>query len=156
MTGFYLFVSSTDSSHYHDKNSYYDFIVELGRLYDLSDSAHLRSRNRWSMALVEVKLEDMAGLESPILPEEVLILCDLIQPSYIRGSERRILRQLGISGFGQLVSTYQPYYISLNQSKFSRLEIQLVDKDLIPISQRRDWPLTKTWKLSCTFHFQKM
>ena len=155
MTGFYLFVSSIDSSHYHENNTYYDFIVELGRPYDLSESSHLRSRNRWNVALVEAKLEDVAGLETPFIPEEVLICCDLVQPSYIRGSERKVLRQLGLTGSGQIVSTYQPYYISLATQKFARLEVHLLDRDLKPVSHRKDWPLSQTWKLSCTLHFQR-
>ena len=153
MTGFYLFVSSEDSVHFHQNNKFHDFIVELGRQYDLNEAGYLRNRNRWSVALVEVKLEDITGFEDPTLLEEVLILCDLVSTSYIKNTERRVLRLLGLTGSGQLASTYQPYYIALNRTAFSNLSIQLVDKDLEPLSGSL---IHKPWKLSCTLHFQKI
>ena len=153
MTGFYLFISSDDSNSIHQNNKYHDFIVELGRQYDLNEASYLRSRNRWSVALVEIKLEDLAGFESPALPGEVLILCDLVSTSYIKNTERRVLRLLGLTGSGQLASTYQPYYIALNRTTFSNLKIQLVDKDLHPLTGSL---VNQPWKLSCTLHFQKI
>ena len=156
MAGFYLFVSSKDSDQFHPDNKYFDFIVELGREYDLSDSGYAKTRNRWSVALVEIKLEDINSSDPPTLPEEVFILCDLILPSFIQGTERNILRSVGITGSGQLISTHQPYYITLNRLSFARLKISLLDKDLQRLTEKNGWPIKEDWKLTCTLHFQKI
>ena len=156
MTGFYLFVSNKDSENFHPDNRHHDFIVELGRQYDLSDSGYVKSRIRWSVALVEIKIEDIKGGELPKLPEEVLLLCDLISPSFIKGTERNILRSVGITGSGHLVSTLKPYYIALNRLNFTRLKLHLVDKNLQRLTEKNGWPVNQDWKVTCTLHFQKI
>ena len=156
MAGFYLFVSSEDSKQYHTDNTYHDFIVELGRFYDLNEQVNRRGRGQWSAALVEIKLESISGSDIPALKEPVYILCDILSPSFIKGTERSILRPIGVNQGGQFESLYQPFYIQLNSLCFSRLKIAIVDQNLQSLSEDKGWPIGSDWKLSCILHFQKM
>lgn len=159
MTGFYLFVSSEDSKAYHAENCYHEFIVELGRTYDLSDNSYIKSRGQWCMALVEIKLENLESDESSLSPElkdEVLIICDLVTVSYVKGTEARVLRPLGLNERSLFATISQAYYIELSRLTFSRLKISIFDRDLNKLAKKNGWPTEEKWKLSCTLHFQKM
>lgn len=157
MTGFYLFVSSEDSKTFHSENKYHDFIVELGRVYDLSDSSYIKSRARWSMALVEIKLDTIEESQPrPALTDEVLVICDLVTTSYVKGTEARVLRPLGLNEDSLFATISQAYYIELNRLNFSRFKITILDRDLNKLSKKNGWPVDAKWKLSCSLHFQKI
>ena len=156
MSGFYLFVSSNDSVQYHKDNNYHDFIVELDREYDLRSAQTFRNRSQWCVALVEISLENMQNNISPRIKDDVLVLCDLIRPSYIKSTERRILRPISSNSSGRIASLFQPYYIELDTLTFSNIRITLLDKQLKKLSSLDGWPDEKTFSLSCTLHFQKM
>ena len=159
MTGFYLFVSSEDSKTYHTDNTYHDFVVELGRTYDLDENSYIKNRSKWSMALVEIKLEAKSGnepVDQPELKDEVLIICDLVTTSYVKGTEARVLRPLGLNDKALFATISQAYYIELNRLNFSRFKITILDKNLNKLSKKNGWPIEAEWKLSCTLHFQKI
>ena len=148
MAGFYLFVSSIDSLDLHPSNTVHDFVVELGRNYELTCSR----REKWCMALLEVRL-DQGDVTQPIL-ENTVITCDLAQPSYIQGTEQCILRSIDPSEGTQTASLYQPYYIGMKQCSFSRLRIRLLTRDL----QTPRWAeqQTESARLTCIIHIQKL
>ena len=156
MSDFYLFISSKDSLQFHKDNCYHDFIVELGREYDVTPSQLFRSRSNWSVALVEIKLESDVGEPSPQIKDDLLVVCNVVSPSFIKGTERRILRPLPVGKSGQLLSLAQAYYMSLSTTCFSRLHITLLDKDLNKLKAEEGWPEEAEHTLSCTLHFQKM
>ena len=156
MSGFYLFVSSRDSVEFHKNNCYHDFRVELGREYDLSRRQIVRSHTEWSMALVEIDLINLVDNSSPRIKDDVLAVCDLISPSFIRGTERCVLRPIPLANSGHFASLYQPYYITLNTNSFSSVHITLLDRQLKPLDSNNGWPEESKFSLSCTLHFQRV
>lgn len=151
MSGFYLFLSSADSTRYHPTNTFYDFIVELGREYDLREEQNFR-RDKWSMALVEISLESDGLIQR--LPEDVIVLCDLASPSFIQGTERSVLSLIQSMSDKQFASLHHPYYIGVNKLCFSRLRIELVGRSLKPLDLSKNWPESSA-RLTCIIHFQK-
>lgn len=152
MSGFYLFVGSDDSSNLHDTNSFSDFVVELGRTYDLTQ--HCSWRETWNMALVEISL--LNGSKRRNLPSDVIVTCDLVMPSYIYGTESCILRSIAANASNQqTASLHTSYYIGLKQLSFTRLRIGLRDHNLNPIDLKEgDWGVDPTTR--CTIHFQRL
>ena len=107
------------------------------------------------MALVEIGIETLDGSPTPKVKEEVLALCDLVSPSYIKSTERRVLRPIPIANSAHFASLFQPYYITLDTNSFSSLRITLVDNNLNKLDSNEGWPDDTKAVLSCTLHFQR-
>lgn len=150
MNGFYLFLSSTDSEYLHSTNTFYSFVVDLGRSYDLDLCSDWGER--WSMALVDIALEK-DGVSQPF-PHDFVLICDLVLPSYTYGTEACILRALEGSASTHSQSLHQTYYVSLKQTRFSQLRIELRNKDLSHLDLSKGW--TEGSRLTCSIHFSKL
>lgn len=153
MAGFYLFVSSTDSVDLYPANTFDNFIVDLGRTYDLTE--YCGWREKWNMALVEAALHTNEG-ESQHFPQDIIVTCDLASPSFIYGTERCILRPIVGGEFSHSASLYQSYYIGLSQLRFHKLRIELKDRNLSPLDLSQFKGRGKQNRLSCTIHFQRL
>lgn len=150
MSGFYLFLSSTDTAYLHSSNTFYNFVVELGRTYDLTECDAWGSY--WSVALVDIALES-GGVTHPF-PQDFVVICDLVLPSYTYGAEACLLRAIESSANTHSASLHQTYYIAVKQPRFSKLKIELRNKDLSPIDLNKSWG--ENSRLLCSLHFQRL
>lgn len=153
MAGFYLFVSSVDSIDLYPSNTFDNFIVDLGRTYDLTE--YCGWREKWNMALVEVALHNDEG-ESQHFPQDIIVTCDLASPSFIYGTEGCILRPIDASDSSHSASLYQTYYIGLSQLRFHKLRIELKERNLSSLDLTKFIERGKHYRLSCTIHFQRL
>ena len=150
MSGFYVFISSTDSIANRPNNKPHNFIVDLGRAYTLVSCGGWRGL--WCVALLEAKLSTSQGEQS--IPSDAFLLCDLAQSSYVRGTEQPVLRLLEGGENSHSASLFQAYYIGLKRDTFSSIHIQLKDKNLDELVWAKN--LEPDSVLSCTLHFQRL
>ena len=151
-----MFISSDDSKIFHTNNKYYDFIVELGRTYQFLDNSPWRSKNQWFVALQDINLQSNKKDDDLSLIDDIIVSCDFIVPSFVKGTELRILRQVTLNENAQLDTINHPYYMQVNRTHFSNIKITLLDKNLQRLSVGNNWPEGEQWNLSCTLHFMKM
>ena len=149
---FYVFLSSADSADRFPANTYDNFIVELDKEVRLEEHAGLGFSQRWTVALTDLTLQATSS-ELLILPEGVIVGCDLIDPSYINGTEYSLLRTLPASD-EICVSLHLPYYIGVNKLNFRRIRIELKDSQLGRLSAAKGWAEKAIVK--CTLHFQRI
>lgn len=150
MSGFYLFLSSEDSSRTYPNNGYTDFIVEFDRQIILEDNCGLGWKQEWSFALADISIDFLNS--SGTIPEPVVVICDLAIPSYIKATEAGVLRTIvGSAETG--LSLYNTYYIGVNKASFNRIRIQLKSQSLEALNTKLGWPSESV--LKCTLHFQR-
>ena len=159
MSGFYLFLSSKDSTKYHPNNKWNRFVCELGRTYDLqaSNSRGLGRLNtgNWCLALVDISIESPS--KEYEMPDNVIVCCNLATCSYILGTEREILRIVRSGDTVHSASLHQTYYIGLNRLSFNSVTIQLLGKDLKPLPlDLYNWSSDPEVCVTCSLHFQQM
>ena len=148
MSGFYLFLSSSDSANIYANNSYKDFTVDFDREITLERQCGMGFRQEWQFALTELSVDFLEADDS--LPEGVIVTCDLCSPSYIYGNEVQVLRT--ITSYSELsASLGQTYYIGVNKHCFNRIRISVLDRELKELSTVKGWP--EKADLKCTLHF---
>ena len=145
-----MFLSSKDSSNLFSKNNYKDFWVEFDHEIVLEEQCAFGFRQQWSFALTEIYIDLPSDKQT--LPEPVVILCDLCTPSYINSNQVQVLRT--VSGAGDVgTSLGLTHYIGLNKTRFNRIRIQVVNRDLKTLTKSSGWP--DTGDLRCTLHFTR-
>lgn len=150
MSGFYMFLSSEDSVNLFPNNTFSDFWTEFDHEIVLDEQCGYGLRQQWSFALTEVFIDFLPDQQT--LPEPVVILCDLCSQSYLNGSQVQVLRTL--SGAGEVgTSLGLTHYIGVNKLRFNKIRIQVVTRDLKPLSVTSGWPSKGV--LRCTLHFSK-
>lgn len=156
--GFYLFLSSTDSSNIYPHNSYKDFWIEFDHTIELEQSCGFGFSQQWRVALTELTIDLKApdqttdDKEEQTLPEEIVVLTDLCEPSCIHGTKASILRNISTSSeIGG--SLYNTYYIGVVPKSFNRIRIELKNRQLEPLASNKGW--TKEGTLKCTLHFTR-
>ena len=145
MSGFYLFITSNDCSDIFPSNTWNDFTIEFPQEIRLSNCLG----TAWSFALTEIALTNTS--QSP-LSDSWIVLCDLAESSYIRGSTAPVLRTIS-QDTEKSGSLFQTYYIGVNNNKFNRLRIYIRNSELKPLNSSI-WQATTITKL--TLHFQKV
>ncbi len=144
---FYMYLSSKDtvfSSSVSENNNFSDFTIELWNEHEFEEY------KRWCVALTDIYIES-GNEEKQTLVESVIVLSDLVNPSYILGKAAPILRYIPISHVTG-VSLFQTYYIGIVKPRVKRIRIFLKNKNLEELNI--DWPLDTT--LKCTLHFMKI
>lgn len=148
MTGFYMFLSSTDCKEVFANNRFDDFTIEFKPEIKLA----CECRDEWSFALTEISIVRGVNEQHSLLPETCTVLCDLAQGSYMREAHIPILRRIDAdtetSG-----SLFQTYYIGLNAIQFNRIRVFLKNKDLNDLNRELWHPSTI---INLTLHFQKI
>ena len=110
----HLFVSSTDSSVYFPFNSPCDFQTEL------NEALHLNGR--WTCALSEIAFKEE-------ISEDIIILTDFIEGSYVRNTRLSILRV--IPQTNQKVFTFsEPFRFVISRDEVKRFRIFIRTRDL--------------------------
>ena len=146
---FFVFLSSIDSIDRYPNNRFDSFIVELDKEIILEDHGGLGFTQTWTVALTELSL-DPISVDQQIMPESVVVSCDLIAPSYINGTRHSLLRTLPAST--EITSSlHLPYYMSLGKLRFSRIRIELRDSKLGNLELAHGWK--SKCVLKCTLHF---
>lgn len=157
-SGFYLFISSLDSKDIYPSNSYGDFWVEFDHIIVLEQSCGFGFSQEWRVALTELSLHFKTDGQrnddstEQTLPEEVVVLTDLCEPSCIHGTKASILRNIGstpeVGG-----SLYNTYYIGVVPTSFNRIRIELRNRQLEPLAKTKNWPSDGVMR--CTLHFTR-
>ena len=151
MSGVYMYLSSRDSRHLFPTNRLNDFIVEFDQEIQLLNCQSSRLSQKLSVALTEISICPTGSFRTRTgLPESCVVLCDICDLTYIKGTRLPILRVLTspleeISG-----SLFQPYYIETNAVSFKRLHFQIIARDLIPLNAAK-WNFES--EVRCTVHF---
>ncbi len=147
MAGFYIYVSSKDSATLFLNNRLDNFVIEFEKEVVLTSG----SASRLSVALTEISIKPRGSMRTrTVLPESCVVLCDICDVSYIKGTRLPVLRVLP-SQFDELSgSLFQPYYIEVNTTSFKRIHFQLKTRDLSPLNTVK-WDLES--ELRCTLHF---
>ncbi len=142
-----MYLSSTDSafsSYVNENNIFSDFTIELWNEHEFEDYT------RWCCALTDIYIET-GNQENRELVESVIVLSDLVNPSYILGKAAPILRYIPISQVTG-ISLFQTYYIGISKPRVKHIRIYLKNKNLEELSV--DWPTDSI--LKCTLHFMKI
>ena len=141
MDNFYIFLSSSDSKQINSTNKPHDFTVVLPQ----SISFNREEGTEWTVALADIAITNQGDLTKTIL-----VFCDIVSPSLIRGSYNPVLRSFPSQTL-KSTSLFLPYYLPVNSSLIERIRIYLVDDKLKPITfdeSKGDIELT------CSLHFQ--
>ena len=103
----HLFISSEDSSVYFPFNSPCDFQIELGEALHLNE--------RWTCALTQIAFKEQ-------ITEDIIILSDFIEGSYIRNTRLPVLRAIPQSS--DKVYTFQePYRFQISRDEVKRFRV---------------------------------
>ena len=148
--GFYLYLSSKDSENIYKSNNYKDFYVEFDHQIVLEQSCGFGFERQWQVALTELSIDFLNTDQT--LPEGVVVLTELCEPSYINGTQLSILRTIASSAETN-ASLYNTYYVGVVVSSFNRIRIQLKNRDLKELQLEKGWPQNAV--LQCTLHFIK-
>lgn len=168
-----FFLSSKYAHDELPSNSYIDFTTSLPDEVVLPSRFEDGGEIKWSMAVTEYTLSHDKGggaeerctqcgslltpnqssfdFPSSLPPTQFsidhpyIILCDLVEGSFINGAELPILRIVRPDTL-QSTSLAGPYYIPLNRRSFKSIRIYLLGEDLTRIKRR------KNFHLSCTLH----
>ena len=155
MNAFYMFISSKDSIKLYKDNAYDDFYVQFDREIVLEQSCSLGYKQSWQFALVELSVE-FEGRRNNSLPDGVLILSDLAEPSYVNATELGVLRCIASKGEAGN-SLGQIYYIGVNKTRFNCLRIQVKTRDLKALNKSSEdknaWPAEGEFR--CVLHFTR-
>ena len=104
-----LFLSSTDSLNYFPHNHACDFQVEL------SDSLHLRGN--WTCALAQISFNEK-------IIEDLVILCDMCDESYIRDRRMPVLRVIPSQGPKQFIFE-SPFRLRVSRDELKRFRVYI-------------------------------
>ena len=148
MTGFYLYLNSSDSKTVRPNNTFHDFTIELPheRFFNLG---------QWTVALTEITLTGhKRGNRRNSLPEALVVLTDIAQDSYIREALAPVLRTIP-SETDLNASLFQSYYVGVNALRFDKIRIFLKNSNLDSLELTK-WGPIKSIILRCTLHFQEV
>ncbi len=147
-------MSSSDSKLRYSQNKLNDFTVEFDREIQLSnDMVRNRVSQNYCVALTELSVDSSpySGARQA-LPESCVILCDICDNSYIKGTRLPVLRILPAAN-ESTVSLFQPYYVGVKVESFIRIRIQIKTRELEALDAGK-WELDN--ELRCTLHFLKV
>jgi len=146
MSDFFIFLSSLDNIDKFPSNCSTDFISEL------PTPIHLNSKENfyWTVSLVDITL---LKNETPITPI-IHLMCDIIEPSVIKGDYRPILRSFPVhsptrADITSSGSLFIPYQFPLITNLLHRIRIYLTDHKLQPLELG-----SEDTELICSLHFQ--
>ena len=147
--GFYMFISDQDSKATFVDNKFSQFVVQLPSYINLPVSSNFCWQREWYLALVDITLT-VGKQRLDAIPTACAVLCDLVNPSYIRGGSAELLRILP-ADTDITASLGQSYYMPLKNSchSFNRLQISIRSSDLTELPET--WPTNA--KVTCTLHF---
>lgn len=146
MNEFFIFVSSLDNLDKFPSNTASDFITELPNPIQLNS----RENYYWTVSLVDITLLKNVTPNTPMIH----LMCDIIQPSVIKGLYKPILRSFPIqSGVRADITTsgslFVPFQFPLTTNCIDRIRIFLTDHKLRPLIFD-----DKETELICSLHFQ--
>lgn len=152
MTGFCLFLSSDDSKHMYPSNTFHDFTVEFDRQIELEQWSALGWKRQWTFALTDISIDHLNVRQT--IPESVVVLCDLAEPSYINSTQASVIRTLDKSGEVSIAaSLHNIFYVGVNKVSFNKLRICLRNRQLEALTIGKGWEIES--ELKCTLHFQR-
>jgi hypothetical protein len=140
MDDFYLFITSLDSIENYPDNSYCSTKIDLQEPIELSESDDCY----WSVALVDIAISENTMLAK----SNVILLCDVVEGSYIRNRVRSVLRIFS-GDSATKGSLFMPYYHRVSRNRIRTIHLEFVDLNLKTIQSQGTEPV-----LACTLHFQ--
>ena len=120
--GFYLYISNKDSAHCYPSNKPDSFVVNLEQDYCL--------KGNWKVAVTDITITlDFHD----IVPEQLCLLLDICEPTFVRGHYKQILRRLNVENNNNIFhATFpHPYFVNVNVQAFKNIRVQLLDQDLV-------------------------
>ena len=134
--GFYLYISNRDSEDSFLSNKPDNFMVSLGQDYCL--------KGNWKVAVTEITVK--LNFENPA-PEQLCILLNICEPSFVAGHYKQIVRRLNIVEENVFHSTYShPYFVNVNIQTFKNLNVQVLNEILKPSGLTGDILFTLLFK----------
>jgi hypothetical protein len=140
---FYVFATSNDHRDELPGNSCTDMTIMFEQQFDFTDA--FARGEYWTVALTDIVITSREAVEQ----STIIILCDVIQNSYIKGQRSPVLRIITNQTIHKS-SLLMPYYHKVARPVFKQLRITLCDLDLVPINS-----VDSNAILACTLHFQK-
>lgn len=158
-----FFLSSKFANLKIPSNSYLDFTTLLPKEVVLPSFLEDGSEIRWTLALTDLafsyeekneEIEARCSKCGSILPNNLfkqpisrpfIVLCDLVEESYINGAYLPILRIIR-PDTSLSTSLAVPYYSPINTSRFCSIRIYILSEDLTPLQYKKHLNLT------CTLH----
>lgn len=152
---FNLYVSSKDSVHHYPSNNFYDFRVVLPKTLRLR---HI-PEYRWCVELTDAVLLGPNRITLPI-PQSIVILLDLVEPSIISGSFHPILRRLWRNNEGKQADIASSVITPLRVHRFNTIHIRVLTDKLKPLDLDEWENLVggnlEGLELSCLLNFQHL
>lgn len=154
---FNVFISSVDSLDHYPSNRFYQFSVSLPRTLRLIQSP----QHYWSVCLSDIEL---IGPEEGVLtiPENCLILTNIVEPTIVRGSYKNILRQIWRRDSGAQGSLFTSQSFPINTTTLNTISIRIETTKFEPLDLV-EWekllPPEGHWnqlEVSLTLNFQLM
>ena len=112
---FFLFISSDDSFSFQPQNKTYNFTVELPERINLE--------GKWVVGLCDFRLTESSS-------DELYILSDLCEYSYVRDSLQPILRIIYPENTEKNYIFPRIFYIPITNNTFTRINFYIKDKTL--------------------------
>lgn len=153
--GFYMYLASDDSTPDSSQPQHWsNFSVEISPEIKLSKDCGFRGlrTSSWVVSLLDLSLEGLNASRG--LPEATVVVCDLVEESFIKSQKVKILRTLP-AGVETAITLAQPYYIGVSTDCFNRIHFKCLTRELTPLNIEK-WDVAKTSVLRCTLHFQKI
>ena len=119
--GFYLYVSNKDSEHCFPSNKPDRFVVNLEQDYCL--------KGNWKVAVTDITVTLNFR---DIVPEQLCLLLDICEPTFVRGHYKQIIRRINVEGNNILHVTFPHlYFVNVNVQSFKNISVQLLDQNLV-------------------------
>lgn len=149
---FNLYISSRDSIKHYPGNHFNDFRVDLPKTLRLAQVHD----HKWCVELTDAVL--LSSRISVNIPESIVILLDLVEPSIITGSFHPVLRRLWKNTEGKQADIANSVICPLRVHRFDTVHIKVLNEKLEPLDLNQWDNIAKdNWKsleLSCLLNFQ--
>ena len=118
--GFYLYISNKDSAHCYPSNKPDSFVVNLEQDYCL--------KGNWKVAVTDITITlDFHN----IVPEQLCLLLDICEPTFVRGHYKQILRRVNLNESNLFHATYsRPYFVNVNAERFKTITVTILNENL--------------------------
>ena len=132
----YLYISNSDSAKRFLTNKPDYFVIDLEQEFCL--------KGNWKVAVTEITVK--LNFENPA-PEQLCILLNICEPSFVAGHYKQIVRRLNIVEENVFHSTYShPYFVNVNIQTFKNLNVQVLNEILKPSGLTGDILFTLLFK----------
>ena len=149
---FNIYINSKDSLDKHPTNKFYDFRIALPKTFRL---LHIKNY-KWMIQLADLALLNVDHISIPI-PESIVILLDILEPSLINNSFRPVLQRVWKGDDIKTFELTQSPISALRITTFNTLHVKVLTDTLGHLDLVKWQSLVTHWnelQLSCLVNFQ--